>query len=122
MSTGYIVGVFLVYIGLTPDASTLACSFSIFYTSSIPAIQFFIGGGLDYRYSIWITGISVIGSAFGSLVVRKYIISKKLLYMLLLLIEVVILSSLIIITGIYSYNLQQSIESDKFIIGFRHLC
>lgn len=118
MSAGYIIHPMLLYFNLPPVVSSFSTSFSIFYTSSIPAIQFIISGNLDYRYCIWITIISILGSLGGSLGLRPWILQRKQNYIILVILEFILLISL---CSIFTLQIYKLVNND-FVLNFISLC
>ncbi|OMJ72025.1 hypothetical protein SteCoe_29638 [Stentor coeruleus] len=118
MSAGYIINPMLLYFNLPPVVSSFSTAFSIFYTSSIPTFQFIISGNLDYRYCIWITIISILGSLVGSFGLRPWILQRKKFYFLLVILEFILLISLGSIFAIQIYKLINT----SFVLDFDSLC
>ncbi|OMJ72024.1 hypothetical protein SteCoe_29637 [Stentor coeruleus] len=118
MSTGYIISPFLLYFNLPPAVTTFSSSFAICYTSSIPTLQFIISNDLDYRYCIWITLVSILGSLGGSLGLRPWILQRKKNYLLLIVLIFIMIISLGILFAVQIFKL----ANNSFVLNFALLC
>lgn len=118
MSTGYVISPFLLYFNLPPSVTTFSSSFAICYTSSIATLQFIVSKSLDYRYCIWLTLISILGSLGGSLGFRPWILQRKKYYLLLVVLIFIMIISFGIIFAIQVIKL----TNNSFVLNFASLC
>ena len=123
MSTGYFVTVFVLYLGFPVQISTITSSFSIFFTSMVPALQFLISGNFSYEFILLFTFIGSGASFIGSLVVRPFILKRKnLIFLLYVMIQIIVFGSFAVMSAVFSINLAKSATSDGFILGFIPIC
>ena len=122
IGSGVIIGPLLLSLGVRPEVSTISSSFSIFISSGIAAVQFFIIGELDINYAAWFFGISIIGSIIGILILRKIAIKRKRVSILVICIGVILLLSLIIIPAVGIMNAIEQSNNGNFQLGFSSIC
>ena len=122
IGSGVIIGPLLLSLGVRPEISTISASFSIFISSGIAAVQFFIAGEIDIYYGIWFFGVSIIGSIIGILVLRKIALKRKRVSILVICIGVILLFSLLIIPAVGIMNSVKQSDTGDFQLGFSSIC
>lgn len=120
LGTGYAVSVYLLYIGVTPDISSVTNFFAILFTSTVSAIQFYISGNLDYRYGLWFAGIAIVSSSIGTLFAKPYFVKKCGLWIIILITEGILFTSFIVGGIVIVRDLYN--QRSNFILGFQSLC
>ena len=122
MGGGNLIGPMLLALGVRPEISTISSSFTIFISSGTASAQYFITGVIDLQYSAWFFGLSVLGSIFGILVLRKIAIKKQRVSLLIFCLFIILFSSLVIIPTIGVLNAIKQKQDGNFQLGFKNLC
>ena len=122
MGGGNIIGPVLLSLGVRPEVSTISSTFSIFLSSGTAAAQFIIAGDIDVYYALWFSTVSIIGSFFGIVILRKLAIKRNRVSVLIVLIAIILFASLIIIPTVGIINAIQEQSEGKFQLGFTSIC
>ena len=96
---------FLLSLGIKPDVSTVTASFIIFTSTGTAASQTLIYGTIPMSYTLWLYGISTIGSIIGTFCLRKYAIKKNRLSYLIICIAIIFFLSLLAVAAAGIINL-----------------
>ncbi|OMJ94769.1 hypothetical protein SteCoe_1948 [Stentor coeruleus] len=119
---GNLIGPMLLYLGVRPEISTISSSFTIFISSGTAAAQYFILGMIDFSYTAWFFGLSIIGSLCGMLILRKYAIKKQRVSLLIFCLSTILFCSLILIPIIGVMDAIKQSDQGTFQLNFKTIC
>ncbi|MED6212324.1 hypothetical protein PIB30_082237 [Stylosanthes scabra] len=118
---GMLISPFLLQVGVAPEVTAATCSFMVFFSSVMSALQYLLLGMEHIKLALMLATISFIASLLGLLVVQKAIKNYGRASLIVFSVGIVMSLSAVLMTSFGAIEVWKDYNSGKYM-GFKLPC
>ncbi|XLR02978.1 hypothetical protein S83_069176 [Arachis hypogaea] len=118
---GMLISPFLLQVGVAPEVTAATCSFMVFFSSVMSALQYLLLGMEHIEIALILATISFIASLLGLLVVQKAIQKYGRTSLIVFSVGIVMSLSAVLMTSFGAIEVWKDYNSGKYM-GFKLPC
>ncbi|XP_073158336.1 sulfite exporter TauE/SafE family protein 2-like isoform X2 [Henckelia pumila] len=118
---GMLISPLLLQIGLAPEVTAATCSFMVFFSSSMSAMQYLLLGMKQVYGALIYSAICLVGSLVGLIIVQRAITKYGRASIVVFSVGIVLALSTILITGYGAVDIWEDITTGQSL-GFKKPC
>ncbi|KAK4340559.1 hypothetical protein RND71_039060 [Anisodus tanguticus] len=118
---GMLISPFLIQIGITPEVTAATCSFMVFFSSTMSAVQYLFLGMVHVNTALIFAIVCLIASLIGLVVVQRAIEHHGRASLIVFSVGIVMALSSVLITSFGAVDVWRDYTSGKYM-GFKPPC
>ncbi|KAF7843078.1 sulfite exporter TauE/SafE family protein 5-like [Senna tora] len=118
---GMLISPLLLQVGIAPEVTAATCSFMVFFSSTMSALQYLLLGMEQIQTALILAAVSFVASLVGLLVVQRAVQKYKRASLIVFSVSIVMALSTVLMTSFGAIEVWRDYKSGKYM-GFKLPC